>query len=133
MVYNIAIVDSGEIQRGTQFPLCSKKRDYKKKKDTALIGLSETNFNRIERHQPYREGGILKKLEELSNADKHRHLILLAENSVGAFTIAKTESGFETDFNIDVALCFEDESEVIETLKEIHGYIDLILTEFQSI
>ena len=133
LIYNLAIVDSGKIQRRTQFPLCSTRRDYKKKKDTALKGLNDENIQKIEKYQPYKEGGILKKLEELSNIDKHRHLVFLEGDSEFTFTIKKMEEGFDTKVEGKMKLCFGDKTPVIDILNQIESYVSEIISDYEYI
>lgn len=76
LVYQLAWLDSGAIQSGTQFPICDTPDAFTAElKKGRLKGLSPTHVEAIESSQPYEYGGLwLRQVRELSNIDKHRYL-----------------------------------------------------------
>ena len=73
LVYELAIVDSGHIQDGTQFPIESKKEIFTRRAKTWLKGINPTHIAEIEKLQPYNEQWTAV-LRDKSNPDKHRLL-----------------------------------------------------------
>lgn len=83
LVYQLAKLDSGQFQTGTQFPIEDAKIatapggnivgfDISKKK--MLKGLSPDHIDRLEQLQPYKGVDWTKHLRDISNPDKHRDL-----------------------------------------------------------
>jgi hypothetical protein len=74
LVYELAISDSGKVQEQTQFPIvdCEKNSNAQKYR---FRGLHEHHIRAIEALQPYRGTEWTKTLRDISNPDKHRHLI----------------------------------------------------------
>jgi hypothetical protein len=83
LVYQLAKLDSGQFQSGTQFPIEDHKMatapggnkigfDITKKK--LLKGLNPDHISRIEDLQPYKGVNWTKNLRDISNPDKHRDL-----------------------------------------------------------
>jgi hypothetical protein len=83
LVYQLAKLDSGQFQTGTQFPIEDAKIattpsgnnvgfDIRKKK--MLKGLSSDHIDRIEQLQPYNGVDWTRNLRDISNPDKHRDL-----------------------------------------------------------
>lgn len=84
LVYELALRDSGSIQNGTQFPIESCKSGkapggsdvgFDAVVNRLLKGVSQSNRDAIERLQPYNGAHWARNLKEISNPDKHRHLI----------------------------------------------------------
>jgi hypothetical protein len=83
LIYQLAKLDSGVFQLGTQFPIEDHKItttpsgnqigfDISKKK--MLKGLTPDHRNRIEELQPYKGIEWTRNLRDISNPDKHRDL-----------------------------------------------------------
>jgi hypothetical protein len=74
LIYELAILDSHEIQERTQFLIadCAEKFEMGKRH---LRGLSDHHIRAIEALQPYKGTEWTKTLRDISNPDKHRHLI----------------------------------------------------------
>jgi hypothetical protein len=92
LVYELAWLDSGEIQKQTQFPIESSAEQFKgrqtghyierksgkqpKKRSCTitLAGVNSLHLGWLERYQPYKRCKWTKLLNALSNPDKHREL-----------------------------------------------------------
>ena len=84
IVYELAILDSGKVQNGTQFLIediksdpVYPKRGFDGRKDRCLVGLNPVHIDMIEALQPYKRVEWTKTLRDLSNPDKHRTLTTL--------------------------------------------------------
>lgn len=76
LIYSLAHLDSGQEQDGTQFPICTKTEYFQDEiRKGHLRGLDSLHVTAIERLQPYPSGHWLQALRDISNPDKHRHLI----------------------------------------------------------
>ena len=81
LIYQLAILDSGSAQEGTQFPIADSPELFEGAvKKGQLKGLSADHINAIEGCQPYNRARWLRQVRELSNPDKHKHL-----NAVASF------------------------------------------------
>jgi hypothetical protein len=74
LVYELAISDSGKVQEQTQFPIVDCEKNFNEQK-YRLRGLHEHHIRAIEALQPYKGIEWTKTLRDISNPDKHRHLI----------------------------------------------------------
>ncbi len=96
LVYELAILDSGEAQEGTQFPIESSPQGWHRRKDGTkrkvagniipdygcyLKGLSATHKAIIELFQPCFGCDWTGTLQSLSNPDKHRTLTIIWSRS----------------------------------------------------
>lgn len=79
LVYALAHRDSGSHQEQTQFPICGKQEEFAGQARRRLAGVNDTHVQAIEALQPYAGEGPdcdwLERLADLSNPDKHRHLV----------------------------------------------------------
>jgi hypothetical protein len=74
LVYELARLDSGRVQVGTQFPIEHKKKRFDSISPHRLKGLYPSHVTAIELLQPYRGCDWTATLKEISNPDKHREL-----------------------------------------------------------
>lgn len=74
LVYNVAWLDSGREQRGTQFPVCSTRSAFRKVRTERLVGVSDEHLSWFEAVQPYNGVKWTDALRRLSNDDKHNFL-----------------------------------------------------------
>lgn len=78
IVFELARLDSGEPQDGTQFPIEDRKEVFDEtRRNTYLRGVSDSHVALIEEYQPYQGCNWTGILRTLSNPDKHRALHLL--------------------------------------------------------
>ena len=74
LVYELARLDSGCIQNGTQFPIEYNKKNFDRNSPQKLKWLHPRHVAAIESLQPYRGCDWTATLKEISNPDKHREL-----------------------------------------------------------
>ncbi|HEX3664781.1 MAG TPA: hypothetical protein VHU23_06090 [Rhizomicrobium sp.] len=75
LVFELAWKDSGSPQDFTQFPICDLKKDFDRKAPRDMVGISAAHQAAIERLQPYNRCNWTAVLRDISNPDKHRHLV----------------------------------------------------------
>jgi hypothetical protein len=76
LVYELARLDSGAIQDGTQFPIEDTPTAFQKASKNRLKGINASHVAAIEKSQPYNGCHWTKVLKDISNPDKHRHLTI---------------------------------------------------------
>lgn len=151
LVFELAKLDSGCEQRGTQFPLEDHKNGFAGRlKEGRLKGINANHIAAIERLQPYAGCQWSARLRDISNPDKHRHIVAhkgLSDISVHS-EIEKDITrclGFERQTPHPVAgqppvkmkvyirgsITFEDGAPVIETLEEIQTGVADALAAFK--
>ena len=95
LVFELAKLDSGVEQSGTQFPIMDAKKDFDgRSKGAFLKGVNASHIAAIERLQPYMGCNWTAQLRDFSNADKHRHFVI----SGGSTTIT-VHSALNTDLS----------------------------------
>lgn len=140
LIYDLAILDSGQVIDGTQFPIDDTVEGFKGRRKNFLKGLSDKHIAAIERLQPCYGCNWTKDIRVLSNPDKHRHLtvirhpvnISLTEGSTEAIIAGQTVD-VKKDISINIA--FSNGMPVVETLKrlklEITKTLDAFTPEFK--
>lgn len=109
LIFELAKLDSGVEQRGTQFPIVHSRNDFDTRRKCWLKGLNDVHIAAIERLQPYNGGHWTERLRECSNADKHRHLV---------------QAGGEVEFTVhsslekDIARCGGHERQIPHPASE---------------
>ena len=76
LVYQLAILDSGSEQNGTQFPIEDSQNGFRGRRKSYLKFVNDSHVASIERLQPYNGVDWTKWLRTYSNPDKHRHLVV---------------------------------------------------------
>lgn len=84
LVYELARSDSGIEQQTTQFPIQSTQEGFRGNRKRFLKGVNDAHMAAIERLQPYNGTEWTKRLADISNPDKHRHLSVHAPRSAVA-------------------------------------------------
>lgn len=74
LVFELAKLDSGREQAGTQFPIESTRQGFIAHEQIWLNGINPTHRAAIERVQPYNGCYWAQLLRDISNRDKHRKL-----------------------------------------------------------
>lgn len=135
LVYELAILDSGGVQYGTQFPIEDSIGGWQCHRQTRLRGLSIKHQAAIELLQPYKGCNWTKTLRDLSNPDKHRTLTIVRLGPLITNTNAFSGSGIVTappmvyrQFSFDIV--FDDGGRVIETLQDLQSNIASVLDGF---
>ena len=75
LVYELAWLDSGTLQKGTQFPIIDDANDWPAEAARRLRGVNDEHRDAISEYQPFAGCEWTRSLRELSNADKHRLLV----------------------------------------------------------
>ena len=76
LVFELARLDSGVPQKGTQFPIVDTANEFRSKRTIAYLrGVNQAHIAAIERLQPYMGCNWTKTLRDFSNPDKHRQLV----------------------------------------------------------
>jgi hypothetical protein len=160
LVYELALLDSGKEQDGTQFPIddaqdvfWSRLERKNRGRSAYLIGVKRVHAAAIERYQPYFGCDWTEDLRSISNPDKHRHLSF-AHHDVRSQatrvdsvddsthqTVILTDDGFTVLWTVGdkvhmkleqkVDIAFEDRLGVVETLDEIESKVTDVLNEFR--
>jgi hypothetical protein len=157
LVYELAILDSGSVQEGTQFPIEDSENDEKWKRHPRLVGLSGTHVTAIERLQPHdgREANLwLRHLRDISNSDKHRLCAVVIETITGNLSwrfslpgsfqdvgpddlVGPAEADDGTPLEVHVygkvtsVVTLPDGTPIIETLHQLLGGVRGILEAFK--
>ena len=159
LIYELAMLDSGRAQRGTQFPIDDRRDVFwarlaprKGRSTSYLNGVDPKHATVIERYQPYRGVDWTKFLRSVSNPDKHRHLTIgnfstldrlgLPQHRIDqALTITRTKDGFTAIWNPDgraqvqfyfsIFMAFEDKTPIYETLSRLKVEAGNVLEEFR--
>jgi len=149
LVFELAKLDSGAEQKGTQFPIEDKPESFRGNAPRMLVGLNPTHIAQIERYQPYNNGcNWIARLRDLSNPDKHRHLIpgkgvagITVHSSLERNDLDRIQ-GFEryaphpTLGNVKVkvhnaiSITLDDGTPVVYMLEEIQSQVAKTLREF---
>jgi len=152
LVYELAVLDSGFIVDGTQFPIENKRKGFEWWINRGwLDGLNAAHITAIETLQPYRGCHWTAILKDLSNPDKHRSLVpTQADRELtihvvdrdhlddfrdmsGAIRRAVTSDGTEVYVKVALttAIQLTDGTPVIETLEEIKSEVARVLQTFK--
>lgn len=138
LVYELALLDSGVVQNGTQFPTDKCPETFNGRSRNWLRGVNPIHTAAIERLQPYNGVNWTKWLQALSNPDKHRHLILTEHGSIAEMTaspdpayIASDNPPPRVELNISAMfIAFDDGLPVIDALEEIKTGVAKVLDYF---
>jgi hypothetical protein len=153
LVYELAILDSGVEQLRTQFPITDSTAEFKEERKSRLKGVSDSHVEWIELLQPYNGVEWTRRLREISNPDKHKHLIITDTNTEldartsndradiaipddikGLFVNAKnvnSEGPAYIQFHLTFFIAFDDGLPVLETLEEIKRQVAQVLNNFR--
>jgi len=134
LVYELALLDSAEIQTGTQFPIeDSEDTFWKRRRRTWLEHVSDDHVSGIEQVQPYRGVVWSRVLRDLSNEDKHKTIVVFTHNTGLEATIEKAVDeggrmeGLKIKAQFQTYVCFPDGEDVVATLATLkNGVGDLI-------
>lgn len=149
LVFELARLDSGVEQKGTQFPIEDEANRFGGNAPRMLVGVNPAHVAAIERLQPCNGCDWSACLRDLSNPDKHRHLIPGAGSS-GMTVHSSLErndldqiDGFEryaphpilgqvrVKVHNAIAITFNDGMPIIQTLKEVQSGVANTLRYFK--
>lgn len=127
LIYELAILDSGDLQEGTQFPIEDRPQGWRRNRGTYLKGLSPKHQAAIEALQPYSGCDWTGTLRNLSNPDKHRSLITAEYGVILSTNISDKARTITRD---TLQLLFDDARPVVETLRVLHSQVTQVLDTF---
>lgn len=144
LIFELSILDSGTIQKGTQFPIEDNPQVFHQtRRNTSLRGLSDDHVRAIEFLQPYNGVEWTKSLRSISNPDKHQHLVIMKpqlSSSIFAHSVGDIDD-FEFSVNGEqmyvkkkdvFSIGFSDsESPVIETLNSLQVRVRQTIDAFK--
>ena len=129
LVYELANLDSGQIQKNTQFPIVDYMKSWQEESHSKLKGLSSSHKAAIERLQPFRNCDWTRILREISNPDKHRSFIVVRMSAVLHSNISRTN---QTILPPTLQMLFEEDGRpVMKTLQELQGQVAGVLDIFK--
>jgi len=151
LIFELARLDSGVEQSGTQFPIMDAKQDFEGRgKGIFLKGVNPTHVACVERLQPYMGCNWTRSLRDTSNPDKHRHfskmrgdITATIHSSLDPKNNFSRIIGHERDaphstlgtvkvkVHLATSIAFADGTPVIETLDEIKSEIANTLRYFK--
>jgi hypothetical protein len=149
LVFELAILDSGAEQSGTQFPIMDAKEDFVRDAERrCLKGINPSHVAVIERLQPYKGCNWTRLLRECSNPDKHRHFMPSGGNvTARVFTSLEYDLGqicgyprtaphavygtVDVKVHVTGNITFPDGTPVIESFEEIEREIANTLVAFK--
>lgn len=155
LIYELAILDSGSVQSGTQFPIEDAPTGFQGRRKSFLKGVSDSHTASIERLQPYNGVDWTRRLRAVSNPDKHRHLTMQQHNSGVALTSGydpaqvhpapgvkglfilfmvpdpKSPTPMHVQFHITFFIAFDDGMPIIETLEQMQTEVANTLANFK--
>jgi hypothetical protein len=156
LVYQLAILDSGSIQNGTQFPIEDTPTGFQGRRKSYLRGVSDSHAASIERLQPYNGVNWTRLLRTISNPDKHRHPIINTHSSNITSVAGKDPTEvyapvgikglfidmivpapdfnnmMHVQFHITFFIAFDDGLPVIETLEQMQAEVANTVANFKS-
>ena len=151
LIFELAKLDSGIEQSGTQFPIMDAPQDFAGRGTTFFLkGVNATHVACIERLQPYNGCNWTRRLRDSSNADKHRHFIPSVGNSrITVHSGVERDDldriqGFErkamhpltgSEVNVKVYIAgevtFDDGEPIIDTIEVIKAQVAQTLADFK--
>ena len=149
LVFELAKLNSGSTQHGTQFPIEDTKKGFEWRKSRWLKGINPSHIAAIERLQPYMGCNWTKALRDLSNRDKHREFANIGGHSEAYIYTRPDDRNFHSirapirstphpafgkvDVKVYVtsAIQFADGAPIIETIKELQTQVANTLVAFK--
>jgi hypothetical protein len=152
LIFELAKLDSGAEQRGTQFPVVDTKNDFEGRRTTAFLkGVNASHIAAVEALQPYMGCNWTARLRDFSNADKHRHFVVTGgETRITVHSSLDTDlskiqgvtfqrsaphplTGDEVQMKVHIAgtVTFDDGSPILETLQELKNNVARTLGDFK--
>lgn len=138
LAYQLAWLDSGVEQEGTQFPIFWKPKYFTRKVGEYLRGVHEVHQYTIERLQPYRGGRWLSTLAGLANPDKHKDFLRVTTgaNVTTSWNVRPTLTDPDASGHVDMrfkgtATVFLSDGQAVDlALAEIRSAVRSTLDDF---
>ncbi len=139
LIYELARLDSGEVQDDTQFIIEDCEKDFRRRRQSKLKGISYEHVAIIERLQPFNGCDWIQILRDLSNPDKHRKLsetvtYIAPSRPQGSTERIATDESVDMKNNVSVQITFSEGKivVVIDTLKQLKSEVAKTLHLFDS-
>lgn len=139
LVYQLAWLDSGTTQTGTQFPIEDDEQNFwKRRRKTYLKGVSDAHAGVIAGVQPFSGAKWTKMLRSLSNPDKHRHIVSSVHHTGVTAEITAVDGDLpgqldhEMTFRFSIFIAFDDGSPVIGTLNALAYEVGTLVEAFRK-
>ena len=138
LIYELAHLDSGAPQEGTQFPIFWKRSYFRKKEPVYLCGVNAAHRHAIELLQPYNGGRWLGRLASLSNPDKHKTRLQVRNSALmstsGTIRSAQGSTGHEVEMNFHFVpqITLDDGKPVVEAIEEFECAVRAVIDEFNA-
>jgi len=143
IIYDLALHNTRAEQKGTQFPICERAKNFPKGPHGTGAGplkhLTTEQIALVERFQPYKGFPLLQVLHGLSNQDKHRQFAHIEATSMTApihtpntdpiTGNAKMDVKFHRSFEISLG----GHGDAAKTLRQVHAHLTKILNEFNAL
>lgn len=133
----VAAHDSGLSVRDSkvQFPIESTPQSFVGRRRTYLKGISDEHVAFIERVQPYSQCQWTKRLQALSNRDKHFNVIVLQHEVIGQARYHEAEAPtgetyMEMDCDVKIEVTFRNGAPVVKTLQVLETSVADFLSSF---
>jgi hypothetical protein len=138
LVYALALVSARGHVSGTQFPIEDTMEGFEKRAKQYLRHVPKPAVMRIMQLQPCWNPPCewTRKLRDLSNPDKHRHLTALGSRALPELRGPPRLEGdtLGVDMRFIVEVFFADTGEdVVDTLEVLHGEVGSLIEEFKPI
>lgn len=159
LVFEIAFLDSGSEQAGTQFPADYDREQFWRRRDPprdgrgrggALVGVKDGHMEVLGRYQPFSLEHWVRQLVDYSNPDKHRRLSVtehqirsrvmgsadrsdpeISRDGAALVVSFRTDSDFYAKIRITPFVAFDDGESVEETLRLHYRGVADVLAEFE--
>ncbi len=136
LVFELALLDSRKVQRGTQFLIEDSEANWNARKRVTLKGLSCKHKVAIHSLQPHRGCKWTARLRDVSNPDKHQLLVSPEVKTVVHIGAPETGEGATqggVDVNVPVThqIAFGDGAPLIETLEMLKLKVSEVLDTFR--
>ena len=87
IAYQTVWLDRGTPFQRTEFPMVHKSKDWDRKVQTALPGISSAHATMFKQLQPFKHCRWIMQLQELSNVDKHQVVVDVSRGADIAFRL----------------------------------------------
>jgi hypothetical protein len=148
MIYDLAFLDSGQLQENTQFVIEDCEKVFRRKMKSRLKGLSDAHIAMVAALQPCNGCDWIKRLAGLSNPDKHKTLLNVsvsgsfdmkfemtlgrADPQTGQRPVIHLGGEMKVQPNTSVHIAFPDGPPVIETLEKLMFQVTRVLDDFKT-
>jgi hypothetical protein len=142
LIYELAFLDSGSIQDGTQFPIEDHEKGWLSRLKGKMIKgryvpgwvehLSVEHQAAIKTLQPYFGCQWTKRLREISNPDKHKRLSITRTHPVKQTIVTRRiDSSMDVETGMIPKVTFDDGAFVLETLQVLQQRVAEVIDSFK--